>query len=356
MTPATPERPLLRIGGMLALFLGLTALGIWWAAPPLSAVRNSMDHFLALPLWMHLLLGLLTISLIGAEALRVIIFGRALGVPIGLRTAIDATIADNFFSWLTPGAALGDPATIYMLGRRGVPWDAAAVIVFGEFATGFAFIMGLSSLFLLLGYGPPIIPWAITSFALAAGSVALILLALLAGAFWPERTLALIDRAERRLTGARPLSRPALRRAIEGAARGSRSAVERLARYRRAGAPGSLAILLSHVLYYGSFVGVLVALAVAFEARAWVEVIPAAVIYQAFVYVAPTPGGSGLGEASAELFFGRWLPGGKAFAVVMLFRLLTFYLHVLIGLVYLPIIGVLGEILRLGRAERAGAD
>lgn len=342
---------------MLAAFLGLTLLGIWWAAPDVEALRGSWRHFAALSWPMHVALGLAAIGLIAAEMLRTIVFGRALGVRVSLRTSLDVTIADNFFSWLTPGSMLGDPATLYMLGRHGVPWDAATIIVFGEFATGFAFIMGLAGLLLAMGFGPAIVPWASVSFAVAAGGVSLLLLALIVGAFWPEAVISIVDRVMLRLavtlSRQRLLARPWMHRALNAIAAHLRNAVERLARFRQAGAPGSLALLGSHILYYASFVGILVLLAIAFGVRSWIEVVPVAIIYQAFIYIAPTPGGAGIGEASAALFFGDLLPGGKAFAVVMLFRMLTFYLHVVIGLVYLPFIGVLGEILGLGLGRTA---
>ena len=319
--------------------MGLTALGILWAAPSPELLRASWRQAKGLSWPTLVALAVMSIGLFGAQMQRVIVFGRALGVRIGLRAALDATIADNFFSWLTPGAFLGDPITIYMLRRNGVPVEVGAIIAFGEFATGFAFIMGLASLLVALGFGPAISPWVGASFASALGFGALVMLGLVLGAFWPEATLARIERLERRLLGWRLCSSPRAQRMVRALAAGVTGSVQRLAQFRRAGAPGSLALLLSHVVYYGTFIGIFVVLAVAFGAPSWTEVLPVAIIFQAFLYIVPTPGGAGFGEASAAVFFGRFLPGGKALAVVLLFRMLTFYLHVLAGLVYLPITG-----------------
>ncbi len=71
-------------------------------------------------------------------------------------------------------------------------------------------------------------------------------------------------------------------------------------------------------------------------------VVPVAIIYQAFTYMAPAPG---IPEAGAVAFFGPLLPGGEAFVVVLLFRALTAYFQVALGLVYLPVIGALRAIL-----------
>jgi hypothetical protein len=122
----------------------------------------------------------------------------------------------------------------------------------------------------------------------------------------------------------------------------ARRSVERLARFRRGGAAGWLAMLASHVIYYGSYVGLLVLLAWMFGAPSVAAVVPVAIVYQAFTYIAPAPG---IPEAGAAAFFGALLPGGEAFVVVLLFRALTAYFQVGLGLVYLPVIGALRAIL-----------
>ena len=47
-----------------------------------------------------------------------------------------------------------------------------------------------------------------------------------------------------------------------------------------------------------------------------------------------------------------WVPAGKAFVVVVLFRALTFYLHVVIGLCYLPFAGGVRQILLSRSTQR----
>lgn len=348
--PAAVSVPRLLL--LFALFLCLTLAGAWWAAPDRAVLRTAWQHFAALPGSVHLQLGLYTLGLIAAEVLRFIAVGRALGVRVGFLAALDASIANNFFSWISPGAALGEPAAVYMLGRSGVPWDAALVIAFGKFATSFIFIFGLTGLLLALGLGPPLPPWVLVPCVTAAGVSALLMSLLVLGAYWPEASAARIERILL-LLGRAPLLRgPIGRRLLAHVADTARHSLLRLSGFRAGGAPGSVTILLSHALYYAAFVGVLVTLAAAFGARA-PSVIPTAVIYLAFLYVAPTPGGSGVGEASAGFFFDALLPGGRAFVVVMLFRTLTFHLHVLLGLIYLPLVGGLRELVRGSRAQPA---
>ena len=76
-------------------------------------------------------------------------------------------------------------------------------------------------------------------------------------------------------------------------------------------------------------------------------------MHQCFTYVLPTPGGAGISEGTAEAFFGTVLSPQDAVVVVLAFRTLTFYLHIALGLVYLPIVGG-GEAMR-GILERRRA-
>lgn len=332
-----------RFAAMLAGFVALTALGAWWAAPDGEALARSGRELAALGWASAALLGAAAIAILGAEMLRLHVFGRVLGVRIGPRAAFDASIANDLFSWISPGAVLGEPAAIYVMTRRGVPVDAALVISFGKFATSFACIMGLAGILVAAGFGPEIPDWAVASIVATLGFGVALVGSFIVGAMLPAATLRAIAAAEAwaarrpRLAG-----RPWARRAIAAAAGVARRSVERLARFRRGGAAGWLAMLASHAIYYGAYIGLLVLLAHLFGAPAPAAVVPVAIIYLAFVYMAPAPG---IPEAGAAAFFGAMLPGGDAFVVVLLFRALTAYFQVALGLVYLPVIGALRAIL-----------
>jgi uncharacterized protein (TIRG00374 family) len=335
-------RAWLRFAAMLVAFAALTALGLWWAAPPSGAIERSLRELVALGPVAIAVLCALAIAVVAAELLRFFVIGRALGVRVSARAALDATIANNLMTWISPGGLLGEPAAVYMLGRRGVAWDAALVICFGKFATSFAFIMGLACVLLALGYGPHIAAWAVAPIAATVGLGVVLIGTLVVGAIWPAAAHRRIDAIEARLL--RWLPRAG--RPIAAAAREARSAIDRLAGFGRSGAPGRLAILASHVVYYGAYVGLLVALAAIFGARGLAGIIPLAIIYQAFTYIAPAPG---IPEAGAAAFFGGLMPDGDAFVVVLLFRALTAYFQVVLGLVYLPIVGALRGLLRKRR-------
>jgi uncharacterized protein (TIRG00374 family) len=338
MADRTTTSSWLKLGGFFALFAALVALGAWWSAPAPDLLGEAWDHLLQLSWSTWGLLALFATGLIAADALRLVVFGRLMGVPVGGFAALEATIADNFFSWVTPGSALGEPAAAFMLHRHGVDPGAALTIAYTRFATRFAFIFTLVAALLGLGFGPPMPDAALVSLTVAVGLAAAVMLVILAGALAPERAGSLVDSSERRLLGWFEAARP--QRWVEAVAKTTRSSIERLAWMRRHGLRGVVLMGLSHVLYYAAFIGVFCVLAAAFQADFVGATVPRAVIYLGFIYLFPTPGGAGGAEASAELFFGELLP-----VVVMLFRAATFYLHVVIGVVYLPVRGVMGSIL-----------
>jgi uncharacterized membrane protein YbhN (UPF0104 family) len=339
--PAPPRAPRLQFAAMLTGFVVFTALGAYWAAPGRETLARSGRELAGLGWANVVFLGASAASILGAEMIRLDVFGRVLGVRVGLRAAFDASIANDLFSWISPGAMLGEPAAVYVMARRGVPVDAALVISFGKFATSFAFIMGAAGLLVAAGFGPEISGWAVISIVATIGVGVVIVGSFTVGAMFPAATLRAIDAAEAWAARRRLARRPWGRHAISASAGVARRSVERLARFRRGGAAGWLAMMGSHVVYYGSYIGLLVLLGHLFGAPSLGAVVPAAIVYQAFTYIAPAPG---IPEAGAAAFFGALLPGGEAFVVVLLFRALTAYFQVALGLVYLPVIGALRAI------------
>jgi uncharacterized membrane protein YbhN (UPF0104 family) len=336
--------PRLRLAAMLAGFAGFTALGVGWAAPDRAVLARAWRELAGLGGANAALLAAIAAATIAAEVARLVVFGRVLGARVGWRAAFDASLANNLFSWISPGGMLGEPAAVYVMARRDVPVDVAIAVSFGKFATSFALIMGLACVLLASGHGPAIPGWAVLSIVATIGFGVALIGSFLVGEVWPRATLGWLDRAEARMLRR---SRPRVARVVTRCAGGARRSVERLAGFRAGGVRGWLAITASHVAYYGSYVGLLVALGAMFDARSLAELVPIAIVYQAFTYIAPAPG---IPEAGAAAFFGGLLPEGGAFVVVLLFRALTAYLHIALGLVYLPFGGVLRGILARQRA------
>lgn len=331
-----------RLVAMLTAFVILTVVGVWWAAPTSDILATTVRALAALGPGAIVLVVAVGIAAIPAEMLRLYVFGRVIGVDVGARAAFDASIANDLFSWISPGGLAGEPAAVYAMHRRGVSLDGTLAIMFAKFATSFALIYGVSAVLLFAGYGPPIAPWAIFSIAFAIAFGVVLCGSFIAGAIWPALVGRWISGLEAWLLRRWLLRGPLASRAVAGAAAVARRSIDRLARFRTAGAAGWLAIAASHVVYYAVYVGLLVLLAALFDARSLTAIVPIAIIYQGFTYIAPTPG---IAEASASVFFDAQLAGASAVIVVLLFRALTAYLQILLGLVYLPLIGAMSAIL-----------
>jgi uncharacterized protein (TIRG00374 family) len=306
-----------------------------------SGVRPAdLGELWTLPIASLVTILLLCIGLYATDMLRYRLFARAIGERIDWRGALDTSVANFFFSWITPGAALGAPAAIVMLGRRGVTWEGATLIAFGKSVTGTVVLVALAFVAMACGYGPELDGRVFAVFMGGIAVVSPLLLIPLVGVFWPQRLLRGIERLERRFTG------PVMTK-VCGVLRRT---VERLGKLRTGGAAIPVTLLASHAIYLAALVGIAVVLAVGFGATSVLAAIGISTVYAAFSYVAPTPGGAGLSEAAATVFYGSILPAREAVLVVLLFRALTFYLGIAIGLVYLPIVGGTRQILAAKKA------
>ncbi len=310
---------------LVAAFVGLTALGVWYAAPSSDVLARFTSELTALPLGGVFLLVALGLACIATEMFRLMVFGRVLGTEISARAAFDASLANDLFTWISPWGLLGEPAAIWFMTKRGVPSEVALAISFGKFATSFALFMGLAAILLAAGFGPAVAEWAVVSIALTIGFGVVLIGGFLVGAMWPAFARRVIAKVPGRLGGLLARS------------------IDRLALFRTAGFSGWLAITASHLLYYGSYIGLFVALGSIFEARGTTgELVGTSIVYQAFAYIAPAPG---IPEAGAHVFFDNLFPSGTALVVVILFRGITAYAQVLLGLIYLPVRGVTDALL-----------
>lgn len=329
----------LRLPFFFVLWLVLVVIGVALAVRFSGVSVIDLGRLLTLPWPTVLLLAVLCAGLYASDLVRYRLLSQAVGTPVGYKTALEASIANYFFGWLTPGGAFGAPAAIVVLARRGVPWDAAAVIAFGKSITGTAFLLLLAFVALAAGIGPAFGPEIRWTLAVGSGVIALMMVIPMMGAFFPRRSLAWIDLLEAQLGG---WNAPQfLLKWIQAA----HSSIERLARLRAGGARMVVKLAAAHLAFYFAFIGVAVVLTLAMGADSWLAATGVSTVFLAFSYVAPTPGGAGLSEATAVVFYGALLPPPEAVAVVLLSRGLTFYLQIAIGAVVLPIAGGFGEIL-----------
>lgn len=312
----------------------LTLAGALWAIRSAQAGVEDLQRLRALPGSMLALILLLCVAIYLTDLLRYRCLGLAVGARVSTRAALDASVANFFFSWVTPGSTFGAPASIYMLGRRGVPWDAAVVIAFGKAFSGVALICFVSLCLVAAGLGPEFDERLLLLVLVGGGVFILLSALLLVAAMRPIGATRVLARLFRRLNKHES-------RWLGAAERVTSKAIARLSQLHRVDA---LALLvLSHILYFGAFAGLGVVLIVAFGGEANLPALATTIVYIAFTYIAPTPGGAGFAEAMALPFFGAVLPSQAAVMMVLSFRAITLLMQIGFGLPYLLLAGGMGQ-------------
>jgi uncharacterized protein (TIRG00374 family) len=340
--------PYARLLLMVLAFLALSAVGLAIAGRRADVGLDQLAAGLALsPGWL-VAVAAAAVGIYFADFLRYLTTARMLGVRLPFWAGCDAVVANFFFSWISPASVLGLPAAIFMLGRGGVPWDAAPLIAYGKSILGVVVLLAVAGVVLALGAGPALDPTA--QMVLATGGATLLLLALLPllAACWPSRCARLVEAGAHRL-GQRLHRHPRLGRGVAAVARALLASIARAAQLRQASRLSLLAVTAAHLCYVACFVAVLALLAAAHGA-APSRGLGVSVVYVATLMVAPTPSGAGISEIAACPFFNGLLTPANALLVVLLFRALTFYLHLAVGAVYLAAVGGLREILLRRRA------
>ena len=338
------QSPYLRLALMVLGFLGLTGLGLAVAMRRSDIRLGQLTAFFALsPGW----LGAVAAAAAGiyvTDYFRYQATCNVLGVRLPFWAGCDAVVANFFFSWISPASVLGLPAAIYMLGRGGVPWDAAPLVAYGKSIGGIAVLLVVAGAVLALGAGPALGPGMQAVLAGGGATMALLVLLPLLGVFWPAPCERLVEAAANKLSP-RLASRPWLQRKVETVARALLASIARAAQLRQASWRSLLLVLGAHLAYLTCFVAALALLAAAHGATPPARNLGVSVVYVATLMVAPTPSGAGISEIAACPFFDGLLPPTTALLVVLVFRSVTFYLHLAVGAVYLTVVGGLRDIL-----------
>lgn len=328
--------PGVRVALYLSGFLLLAGAGVAYA---ISRSGGSLESFAAVFTFSAPTVALLfafLLAVYATDCVRYRVLAWAVGTPIGWGRALHASIANFFFSWITPTSAFGAPAATVMLARRGgIPWDAAALIAFGKSMTSTAVLLSIAFVFLIGGLGPEVDATWMVPLVWASGVVVFILSLPVLGALWPTRAIDLLQRLEHKVTR---------RKWLLALVVGLQRTIERLTVLKERSRWAWAAILLVHLPYFAAFIGVAATLDQALSGRSLAHSIGVSTVFTAFTYVAPTPGASGLAEGTSAQFFGGDIGPEQAIVIVLLFRSFTSYAQILIGLVHLIWVGGTSEI------------
>jgi len=319
----------------LSVFLGLTYIGVWWSITHYQLDQNLLNGFRQLSGTTLLILLMLYLMLYVTDIWRYQVLAKAMRQRIGFLTGLEASVANDFFSWITPGAALGAPAAIYVLGKKGMAWDVASIICFGKSMIGSAVLLIAALVLLMLGLAPPMPGELIALLLWGFSIVVLIVVVPLLAAMRLEFSLAMIASLELKLNK-RLAAESRTKHFFAQLLALFRNSIQRLAQLE-SNPKWIVAISLVHIPYLLVFAAMLTYLLWTFSnGYTWYSFY-GAIEYIAFTYVAPTPGAAGLSEATAAVFFSQLVTPAQALLAVLVFRASTVYLHIVVGLIYVTV-------------------
>jgi len=321
----------------LVLLVAGGGIGIYLGAPSVDVLRTAWSRLAAVPVAAIAIVIGGALGLVVTEALRIRVIGRLVGARVGLRDAWDAAVANHVMTAVTPQVGLGEPTVAYVLGKRGIAWDAAVAIPFIKFTTSLALVFVLGSGLVVAGFGPPVETWisvAAVALFLAIATITALVIAVCSRPPTARRWIARISGwfARRRWFASAPWQTR-----IASAADVATRTVERLVAIRRPSWRGAAQLVAVHLVYYASYIAPLVGLALVLGDPPVAVLTLRALVFLCFVFAMPTPGGTGATEAAAGAFFADLVAPADAIIAVAVFRAATFYLQLAIGALYLPV-------------------
>lgn len=340
--PNTSARRLLGLG---ALFVSLSALGVWAVYHQLPGTTLTLDARLFSVPALTAIACLLAIYYL-SDALRLHYTLKALDQHVGLRDVFRLVFVNIFFSNITPMATGGGVAQIWYLRRHGVRLGTATAATTIRTILAVIFIFGLTPVFLLTldqlndqviisrvgGLLVVVITLYLGFFAILLLRARLLILPLSAALQWAHR-LGLVKEAKHRRWQYK-IRREMLRfsHCFAIYMRGSKRDLMLSVLFTLVfllslfSFPALLIYMLGYDVHYMVALGLLV-------------------VTTFVMYFSPTPGASGISEGLFGSFFASILGANHLLLVTIGWRVLTIYLGMIVGLVVVQL-----ELSRTGRA------
>lgn len=309
--------------------LGLGGLVVVSGGDTLAVLAGMSPGFMALAL-----AAAVADLLIGGARYQIFLRRIRDGSPFSL--PIRADLANRFAGALTPSQTGGGPAQLFILHRGGIPVVDALPFLAINFVVTMAFFLGAGggTAWLLRDALPGggvavLMRWAFAVFV-ALGGLSFVALVR------PDLVEQLAGRAIARWDGSSS-------RAAAGLHRAALWAVENLGRYRATCArfvreePSLLvwSFLLTALLYWNKFtLGWLILRGLGADAP-YLEVLAVQTLLQLILFVAPSPGGSGIAEVTTAALMSPFLETHMLAAFTAIFRCLLLYGPAALGCVIL---------------------
>ena len=329
-TVSPPSTRVLVRGIQLFILLSLVgiAVGIWWKTPAGVAV------ILAGLKWPFavLLIPLAGLDyLLGGLRYRLFFNGKILN-HISLWNCMRANWANIFVAALTPFQTGGGPAQLYILWRCGAKIsDGVLISLVNLLATLIFFATsGIAAVLLLPSdlFGNKFDPIFRTGFIVVAGVTGLILVVL----FYPKAGLVMVRQLFRPIPLRSPkflAFRDRILASLDTEIHHFNDAFREIIRHRK----GSLAtvVLATMVLYFNKYLMGYVIVRALSQHVPYGIFLGLQVIQQFLIYLAPTPGASGIAELSSLWLMGEVMPQAVLLVYTLVWRFATTILGTVIG-------------------------
>lgn len=253
-----------------------------------------------------------------ADAIRFIIFSNLFYHKISFNKALNCVFANFFFSWLTPGASMGAPASAYIMHLDGLNLTKAMSICLFKGITGICSFIALA---FGISYFYPSLFSHTPGFLILLNSTFFLYLMFVA----PPLVLFLFKNKLNELYN-KPIKFKFVVKIIEVA--------KMISELKIRGIFPLIVAFISHFVFLFLFLLPGIWIYLKFDPNLHSAFVKNFLFF-VFSVVSPTPGGIGLSEASSLYFYKDPIGVHAAILVAMAFRLFTFYLQIIIGIVYL---------------------
>ncbi len=260
-------------------------------------------------------------------SLRIQILSKLVAQEVSFSLAMQTTLASLFVASLTPSTAGGEPVRIKMLADNGMSYGSAMTVVLAErLLDSFLFLIALAACLMLTNF--------VTGVGLEIGGIFLILIILLIIFLWelikrPDRISRIFNWVRRKRGNGKTID------FIEKQAWLFREADINLIKEARREMPAMAAVTM--IIWICEFLIPSILLIGLNQSPSLLYSITAQIIITIISLLPLTPGSSGVAEFSMSYIYGMFVPTYLLGILVALWRLITYFIGLLVGAVYVTI-------------------
>ncbi|MEK6623433.1 MAG: lysylphosphatidylglycerol synthase domain-containing protein [Bdellovibrionota bacterium] len=264
------------------------------------------------------------------DAFRYMILGFFLQQKMKFFKALELSAVNFYFSWISPWSFLGPASVMLMLKKEGVSIENSVLISFGKSIVGAFLLFSTSFIVLILFPGNLWGNQLIMAPLMSVLGFYVVFLSLAISLSYFETVHSRMMTCKIDLPHAPTFFSKTLTiilQSLGNTAKKTRSLY-------RIGFKGLGAYLFFNALYFLIFVGLLIYLLWDLGGVSVGKSFAPALLHTTLAYISPAPNGAGISEALIHVFFEGLLPLKSALVCVLLYRVSTFYIQMLVGLLY----------------------